>query len=81
MTAVEQSPAPAIDTAAAPDVVREPQGGGATAFARELRLRIEEATASLEAAEAMEDPLLAQIAEADLSDLRALADRNDVELP
>ena len=51
-----------------------------SAFAQELRLRVEEATASLQAAEAMGDPLLAQIAESDLADLRALADRNDVEL-
>ena len=51
-----------------------------SAFAEELKLRVEEATASLQAAEAMEDPLLAQIAEADLADLRALADKNDVEL-
>lgn len=80
MTAVEQSPSHAIDTEHAPAVVRDGQPG-ASAFARELKLRVEEATASLEAAEAMEDPLLAQIAEADLSDLRALADRNDVELP
>ena len=78
MTAVEQAPSTAIDTGTAPEIVREP---AASAFARELTLRVQEATASLEAAEAMGDPLLAQIAEADLSDLRALADRNDVELP
>lgn len=66
MTAVEQAP---------------PTSTSATsAFAQELRLRVQEATASLAAAEAMEDPLLAQIAESDLSDLRALADRNDVPL-
>ena len=52
-----------------------------TAFAAELKARVAEAGASLEAAEAMGDPLLAQIAEADLADLRALAARNDVELP
>jgi hypothetical protein len=52
-----------------------------SAFASELRVRVEEARASLEAAEAMSDPLLAQIAEADLADLRALAVRNDVDLP
>lgn len=67
--------APSTTTSAAP-VSRGP-----SAFARELKLRVEEATASLRAAEAMEDPLLAQIAEADLSDLRALADKNDVALP
>ena len=66
MTAVEQ--VPSTSTAA--------QG----AFATELQLRVEEARASLAAAEAMEDPLLAQIAEADLADLQALADRNDVDL-
>lgn len=66
MTAVEQAP---VTTAAT-----------SSEFAHELRLRIEEATASLEAAEAMGDPLLAQIAEGDLADLRALAARNDVDL-
>ncbi len=49
-----------------------------SAFACELRLRVAEATASLAAAEAMEDPLLAQIAGADLADLLALAERNDI---
>jgi hypothetical protein len=53
---------------------------GSTAFAQELQLRVEEARAALSSAEALDDPLLAQIAESDLSDLRALADRNDVEL-
>jgi hypothetical protein len=51
-----------------------------SAFASELRLRVDEASASLQAAEAVGDPLLAQIAESDLADLRALAARNDVEL-
>ena len=51
-----------------------------TAFARELQVRVEEAAATLAAAEASDDPLLAQIAEADLADLRALADKNDVVL-
>ncbi|MCW2681317.1 MAG: hypothetical protein JWM62_2718 [Frankiales bacterium] len=55
--------------------------GTQSAFADELRLRVEEATASLEAAEAMGDPLLAQIAAGDLADLHALAVRNDVDLP
>jgi hypothetical protein len=50
------------------------------AFADELRLRVEEASASLDAAETLGDPLLAQIAESDLADLRALASRNDVDL-
>lgn len=49
-------------------------------FADELRLRVEEASTQLAAAEAMGDPLLAQIAEGDLADLRALAARNDVDL-
>lgn len=49
-----------------------------SAFAQELRLRLAEARASLRAAEALDDPLLAQIAESDLADLRALAARNDV---
>ena len=66
MTAVEQQ-APTSTTAPA-------------AFTDELRLRVAEARASLAAAEAMEDPLLAQIAESDLADLRALAERNDVPL-
>ena len=65
MTAVEQTPR----TTAGP-----------SAFASELRLRVAEASTSLAAAEAVGDPLLAQIAEADLADLRALADRNDVDL-
>ncbi len=52
-----------------------------SAFASELRLRVEEALASLNAAEALEDPLLAQIAAGDLADLQALAARNDVDLP
>ena len=51
-----------------------------SAFASELRLRVDEAEATLAAAEAMEEPLLAQIAEGDLADLRALAARNDVDL-
>ena len=71
MTALEQAPASAAQ--ADTDTPR-------SAFARELALRVQEATASLQAAEALEDPLLAQIAEADLSDLRALAARNDVPL-
>ena len=54
---------------------------GVSAFDAELRLRVEEARTALAAAEAMGDALLAQIAEADLADLRALAARNDVDLP
>ena len=72
MTAVDQS-APA--TAPTPTTT-----AGASAFATELQLRVDEARASLAAAEAVDDALLAQIAEADLADLRALAERNDVEL-
>lgn len=68
MTAVEQTP------------MSTPTSTATGAFAVELRHRVAEARASLAAAEAMEDPLLAQIAEADLADLRALADRNDVAL-
>jgi hypothetical protein len=49
------------------------------AFAAELRVRVAEARAALESADALGDPLLAQIAEADLADLRALAERNDVD--
>lgn len=65
MTAMEQTPSTA----------------GPSAFASELQLRVAEAEASLAAADAMEDPLLAQIAESDLADLRSLAARNDVVLP
>lgn len=54
--------------------------GTLSAFAGELRLRIAEATTSLEAAEALGEPLLAQIAAGDLADLHALAARNDVDL-
>lgn len=50
-------------------------------FARELQVRVEEARTQLRAAEAMDEPLLAQIAEGDLADLQAMAARNDVELP
>ena len=64
-------------------VEQDPQGVTTvpTAFSDELRLRVAEARTSLSAAEAMGDPLLAQIAESDLADLRALAARNDVDLP
>lgn len=65
MTAVDQAP----DTTAT-----------LSAFASELRLRVEEATACLQAAEAMGEELLAQIAAGDLADLQALAMRNDVDL-
>lgn len=58
-----------------------PSTAGTSAFAAELQLRVAEAQASLAAADAMDDPLLAQIAESDLADLRSLAARNDVDLP
>ncbi|MBW3611924.1 MAG: hypothetical protein KY438_10425 [Actinobacteria bacterium] len=66
MTAVEQTP----ETGVAPSTFRDA-----------LQLRVQEAQTSLAAAEALGDPLLAQIAEADLADLRALAARNDITLP
>ena len=50
-----------------------------SAFSAELGTRIAEARATLSAAETLDDPLLAQIAESDLADLRALAARNDVD--
>jgi hypothetical protein len=50
-------------------------------FAQELQLRVVEAQANLDAAQRLEDPLLEQIAAADLDDLTALAARNDVPLP
>lgn len=57
-----------------------PQTETMSAFADELRVRVDEARTSLQAAEALGEPLIAQIAEADLADLRALAARNDIEL-
>ena len=47
-------------------------------FAAELRVRIAEAERSLQAAVDNDDDLSALIAESQLADLRALADRNDV---
>jgi hypothetical protein len=61
-------------------VEQTPSTAGTSAFANELQLRVAEAEASLAAAESLDDPLLAQIAEADLADLRSLAAKNDVEL-
>jgi hypothetical protein len=49
-----------------------------SAFAAELRLRLAEAQASLDSAERLDDPLLAQIAASGLADLRSLAARNDL---
>lgn len=60
--------------------VRVASGLARSAFARELQLRLVAARESLERAEAAEDELLAQNAEADLVDLRALAARNDVDV-
>ncbi|MCW2614422.1 MAG: hypothetical protein JWN08_1416 [Frankiales bacterium] len=50
-----------------------------SAFAQELRLRLVEAEASVQAARHLDDPLLLQIAEGDLADMRALASRNDLD--
>lgn len=49
-------------------------------LAAELRVRAVEAQTALDAAQVLDEPLIAQIAEADLADLRALAARNDVDL-
>lgn len=62
------------------DSTRPDHDVATSAFAHELRLRLVEAATSLRAAESLGDPLLAQIAESDLADLRALAARNDVAL-
>lgn len=62
-------------------VEQEHRTSAPSAFAAELRMRLTEAEASLAAADAMDDPLLAQIAEADVADLRSLAARNDIDLP
>ena len=59
------------------DPEQTPMVGDGT-FGTELKLRLVEAQASLQAAEALGDPLLAQIAASDLADLRSLAARNDV---
>ena len=67
-----------MDIVDTPDV--RPGAPAVSAFAGELQQRVAEARASLAAAEALGDPLLAQIAESDLADLRALAARNDVPL-
>jgi len=56
------------------------RGLAESAFLAELQFRLVEARATLQAAEALEDPLLAQIAESDLADLRSLAARNDVPI-
>ena len=52
----------------------------ASAFTQELGVRLVEAQTALRAAELLDEPLIAQIAAADLADLEALAARNDVEL-
>ncbi|MEX2290244.1 MAG: hypothetical protein WD794_07955 [Mycobacteriales bacterium] len=59
---------------------QSPSSADPSAFATELRVRVVEAATSLEAAEVLGEPLIAQIAEADLADLRAMAVRNDIEL-
>ncbi len=51
-----------------------------SAFTEELGVRLVEAQTALRAAELLDEPLIAQIAAADLADLEALAARNDVEL-
>lgn len=56
------------------------EGPASSAFVAELEVRVVEARTSLAAAEALGEPLNAQIAESDLKDLHALASRNDVEL-
>ncbi|MGI8537393.1 MAG: hypothetical protein ACR2K2_13100 [Mycobacteriales bacterium] len=56
------------------------RGLAESAFLAELQFRLVEAQATLQAAEALDDPLLAQIAESDLADLRSLAARNDVPI-
>lgn len=50
------------------------------AFDEELQVRAAEASATLQAAEILGEELQATIAGSDLSDLRSLAARNDVEL-
>lgn len=55
-------------------------GPDSSAFVTELQVRVVEAQTSLAAAEVLDEPLNAQIAESDLKDLHALASRNDVEL-
>jgi hypothetical protein len=57
-------------------MTQQPGTGGS--FSDELQIRLVEARASLAAAEALDDALSAQIAAADLADLRALAARNDL---
>ena len=64
------------------DPAANPLTGGAAApsFTEELRVRVVEAQTALGAAEVLDEPLIAQIAAADLADLEALAVRNDVDL-
>jgi hypothetical protein len=56
------------------------EGPVSSAFVAELEVRVVEAQTSLAAAEALGEPLNAQIAESDLKDLHALASRNDLDL-
>jgi hypothetical protein len=72
--AAQTTPASGAAAGASPD------GSAAEGLAHELQVRHAEATATLSAAEVLGDPLSAQIAEAELSDVRSLAARNDVPL-
>ena len=49
------------------------------AFALELSVRFAEARASLHAAEALDEPEMAQVHAADLADLESIASRNDLD--
>ena len=57
-----------------------PTGASGKAFAEELQVRAAEASAQVQAAEALGEELQASIASSDLADLRSLAARNDVQL-
>ncbi|PRX92436.1 hypothetical protein [Allonocardiopsis opalescens] len=50
-------------------------------FAAEVRLRLSEAYASLEAARANGDLYLAEARTLDIEDLRRIASRHDIEVP
>ncbi len=62
------------------DPATYPLTAAAPSFAEELRVRVVEAQTALSASEVLDEPLIAQIAAADLADLKALAVRNDVDL-
>ena len=84
---MDESP-PRTPKAASPTAQEPPDPGPAaqptppstSELADELRVRVVEAQTALDAAQVLDEPLIAQIAEADLADLRALAARNDVDL-